>query len=513
VNQTQPAGLANSSETEALRQNLRTRSVRGAMYLAAGSAGDMVLRVVSTAILARLLVPEHFGLLGMVTAVTAIAQQISQLGLSAATVQRKDIAHEQVTSLFWVNVAFGALLTLMLIAVAPWVAAFYRDPRLSAITIAVATSFLWGGLTVQHEALLTRQMKQAETSMVRLAASFLSIAVAIALALEGFGYWALVWREVVRAFLVAVGMWILCPWLPGLPARGAGVRSLLKFGRDVTISQFLNALVSNLDRFLIGRFFGPASVGVYQQAQQLVMAPIEQLNGPILGVSQPGLSLLQDNPERYRRYYRKIVSTVALATMPLAAFLVVYAEEVTLVLLGRNWIEAAWLLRVFAVSAFIRPALGTSAVVLMTRGLSGKILKFSLVRNTTLVIFTIIGVRWGASGVAVAQMANTLALTLPCLFYSFSQSPVTVDTFWKAVRPSAIASVVMALGLAFLRAAMTLAWLPATLALASLVGGLLFFVVYVAVPGGRSELNELRSDVLAALPKLRGDRSAATASA
>ena len=145
--------------------------VRGAVHVAAGAAADFVVRLASVSILARLLVPEHFGLVAMVTAITAIAAQVSQLGLSAATVQRSEINHGQVSNLFWINVGAGVFLCAAISSLAPWIAAFYNDPRLVPLTVAVSTSFLWGGLTVQHEALLARQMKLSRSVLARLSAT------------------------------------------------------------------------------------------------------------------------------------------------------------------------------------------------------------------------------------------------------------------------------------------------------------------------------------------------------
>jgi PST family polysaccharide transporter len=201
--------FAGVSSTDDLRRNLRGKSVRGAIYLALGGGGELLLRLVSTAILARLLVPEHFGLVTMVTSITGIAGQFSQLGLSTATVQRRDIDHHQVSNLFWINVAIGATLFVLFATFSPLVAGFYGDPRLLPITVAVSSAFLGGGLTVQHEALLARQMKQAQLTYVRLTGAFAGALVSITLALFEFGYWALVWQEISRIVLVTIGVWIV----------------------------------------------------------------------------------------------------------------------------------------------------------------------------------------------------------------------------------------------------------------------------------------------------------------
>ena len=230
--------------TEDIKDNLRLKSVRGALFSAISGGGDLILRILSAIILARLLIPEYFGLIGMVTAITGITEQISALGLSTATVQAKKITHQQCSKLFWINTSAGFLFTLLISCLSPIIAKFYNDPRLIVISIAVSTNFLWAGLTVQHEALLNRQMKQPRVAFNRFTASLLGTIVAIILALNGAGYWALVAREVSRGFIVFIGVWFYCRWLPGINFKGAKIGDLIRFGRDITLTQFIISIIS-----------------------------------------------------------------------------------------------------------------------------------------------------------------------------------------------------------------------------------------------------------------------------
>jgi PST family polysaccharide transporter len=485
--------------TAAVRDNLKKRSVLGAGYLVIGTIGDFVVRLGSVAVLARLLLPEQFGLLGMVTAVTGIAAIISQLGLSTATVQRSEITHEQVTNLFWINVGFGLVLTIVIGAAAPIVARFYGDQRLVPITIAVATTFFWSGLAVQHEALLTRQIKQAQSAFTRLTATILSATLAIILAAGGYGYWALVWQEVARSILITAGIWICCPWCPGLPYRHESIRSLVRFGADLTAAQLFYAIVSNIDRLVLGRLFGPATVGMYRQAQQLVTAPIEQLNGPIMSVSQPVLSMLQNDPARYRRYYSKILFLIAFGTMPMAAFGAVYAEELTLMLLGTRWSGAAPLFRIFALAALIRPVLGTAGIVVLTCGRSRRLLVLTFASQLVLVLFIFLGIGWQAQGVAMAYLLTAATLLLPNLYFSFKDTPVTMSLFFRTIGMPAAASALMVAALFAVRSVLPSPGLIESLFLGAVIGGIVYLAASFSLPGGRSELSALIGDLMTSI--------------
>ena len=164
---------------------------------------DFAIRFGSVAVLARLLVPEYFGLLSMVTAITSIAERFKDLGLSSATIQKKEITHEQVSTLFWLNAGVGLATMLLVVGLAYPVSLFYSDARLISITAAITISFPLSGMAIQHQALLRRQMKFAHLAGIQIGSSVLSFALAIIMALKGFGYWALVAREVTRSVFMA----------------------------------------------------------------------------------------------------------------------------------------------------------------------------------------------------------------------------------------------------------------------------------------------------------------------
>ena len=215
---------------------------------------------------------------------------------------------------------------------------------------------------VQHQALLARVLKLGHSATVRVLASVISTVVAVLLAWKGFGYWALVWREVVRSVLLAAGMWLCFPWIPGLPCRKTDVRGLLGFGVHLSAANILGSISGGADRFLLGRFWGAGPVAMYRQAYQLLVVPMEQLLGPVYQVTQPGLSMLQAEALRYRRFYKKVLTVVCVATMPLSLFVAVNAAEITRIVLGRKWLAAAPLLMILSFDAFIRQPVGSAGI-------------------------------------------------------------------------------------------------------------------------------------------------------
>jgi O-antigen/teichoic acid export membrane protein len=493
--------------TQSVRADLRGTSVRAAAFTGVASAGDFLIRIGSTAVLARLIVPEHFGLVMMVTAVTAIAEQLRELGLSAATVQQKEITHEQVTNLFWINTLAGAVIAAVVCALSPLIASYYHEPRLTAITCVLATNFLFGGLMVQHQALLTRQMRLGHTSVVRFGSSLVSTVIAIVLAWMDFGYWALVWREVARSVLLAVGMWIYFPWIPGLPSRRTNVRSMVGFGTNLTLANIFGSLAAGADRFLLGRLAGAAPVAVYRQAYQLMVAPTDQLVAPLYNVAQPGLSMLQGDAPRFRRYYQKVLMAVCVITMPLSLFVAVYSTEIARALLGPNWNDCGPVLMILSFGTFIRQAVGSSAFVLITRGKSGMYLRLTLLNNFVFIALATIGARWGIIGVAIADVATLWVMLTPRLYYSLKESPVTVGTFFATAARPAAAALLMAAGLVAIRSFTPQFSTALALVLGCVAALLAFPLAWLVMPGGKAEFVNLLSDLKSLVRRRSSDDS------
>ena len=485
--------------TSEVSGDLKRRSVLGALATGGGQVLDLTLRLGSTLVLARLLVPEQFGLVAMVTAITRIAERFAGLGLSAATVQAPEINRAQCSNLFWINTLAGLLFAGTIALFAPGIAAFYEDDRLTAISTAFSLSFVGAGLTIQHQALLLRQLRMPQLTGIQVVATLLSVCVGIALALAGFGYWALVWKEVTQSFFLAAGAWVLCPWVPSMPSRGVNMGRLLTFGRDMTLTQFLFATAAQLDSVLIGRFGGAVPLGLYRQAYNLFMGPIERLNAPILGVSQPTLSILQFEPDRYRRYYERILFAVSLATIPLGVFTAISAHEIVIVALGEEWLGAVVYLRIFGVAGAILVPVGTSGTIQITRGQSGRYLVVNLVYSVALVGLMFVGAIWGVVAIAAARLVTLVVVSPWALHFAFSGSPISVRDFLRTVSRPVAASLAMGGALLLLQYSASLDSPLLTLLAACGTAISVYFLAFNLLPGGRRQLKSLLGEVVGVL--------------
>lgn len=433
-------------DTTRLNKDLKKRSLRSGAVTLSSQGAKFVIQLGSTMILARILTPDDYGIMAMVVAITGFASLFINLGLSTAVVQRAEVNHEQISTLFWLNTSIGALVTVIVAAMSPLVAWFYDVPELKAVVLALSLNFLINGLGVQHHALLNRQMRFVAIAVIQVVSMLAGIGVAIFAALEGFGYWALVLNSLTASLVIVVGGWIAAGWWPGLPRRDAGVGDMVRFGSDVVGFNIINYFSRNLDNVLIGRFYGSGALGLYSKAYQLLMMPINNLRDPMTRVAMPALSRLQNDPGRYRNYYMKFVSILAFVSMPLMVFLFVCSDQIVGLLLGSQWLGASDLFRILAVAAFIQPVSTTWGLILLSTGKSKRYFRWGVINSVAISIAFGCGLAWGARGIASAYTLATYLLLYPTLTYAMTESPVKIHDFFISISKPLFASLGMGIG-------------------------------------------------------------------
>lgn len=422
-----------SLSTDHLHADLKGRSVRGGFWTLSSQAMQFLLQSASTVVLARLLTPADFGLVAMVTAVTTLGQAFADLGLSEATIQHSEISHEQVSNLFWINVAIGLGLTTITAALAPLLVWFYREPRLWNITFLMSLTFLIGGLRVQHTALLKRQMRFFALGLRDVIAYALAVPLAIILALRGAGYWAIIALPLTLNFSQMVLSWLMVRWLPSLPHPRAKVRSLVVFGGNVAASYFVTNITRSADSVLIGWYWGAGPLGLYSRAYNLLMLPVRQLNGPIGSVAVPAFSRLQNDSERFARYYLRMENLIMWISAPLFGFLFVAAQPVIVLVLGNKWVDAAPVFKILVISALGQLLLDSTIWLFVSRGQSIRMLKLLLVVSPIMIGSFALGLRFGIKGVALAGSLVLVSIFPWILNVTFRGTDLTLRLLGKAI--------------------------------------------------------------------------------
>lgn len=482
------ATMATLSKAE--MAGLKAKSIRGGALNVTVVVINHCTTLVSVAILARLLSPEDYGTVTMVTASIGFLSIYKDFGLSAATIQTRNLTHAQHSALFWLNTALGGLLTLAVVAAAPAIAWFYGRPHLLWVTIGLGFGSLFSCLGIQHMALLTRQMRFRALAVIEvtslLAASLLSIGIAL---LHG-GYWALVAGRIGTAVWTTAGAWIASNFRPDWFRRGTGVRRLVRFGANVAGFDIATYFRDNMDQILIGRVWGAQPLGLYEKAASLLQLPMRTLRFPLNKVAFPALSRLANDPRHFRSYFEKYCSLLAFASMPIVATLYGCADSVVQLLLGDRWLGTTDLFKTLAVAGFIESVASLRPTVIMSTGHAKRLFRLGLCIAAVTVAAVAIGVAWGAKGVALAYCLVTYGVLHPSLVYAFRDTPVRPKDFYRAVARPCLASLVMLLAYFVLVKPL----LPASDVLKLFVAlpfcASAYLGIYALLPGGWSALVE-----------------------
>ncbi len=472
-----------------LARDLRGKTVRGGALTGATQIWRFAIGTGSTMVLARILVPEDFGVVALGVSIAGFAGVFRDMGLTSAVVQRETISREAVSTMFWINLAVAAAIVALLCACAPFIATLVDEDRLRSVIPLVGVSILLSAAGLMHWALLRRNLRNRDLAVVQIASAVLGSLCAIAAALMGAGYFSLLAGMIAGAAIPTAGYWMMTGWRPGLPRKSAEAASMLRYGGAVTGNAFLAYASRNADNLLIGGFAGSAALGIYSKAYGLLLLPLRQIQPPLSSVAIPALSSLQKDPAAYRSFYFRAVESVLFLTMPCVAFSFAAADEIVHIVLGPGWEEAAGIFRFLAPAAFAGTTWVVSAWAYQSLGHVGRSLKVAVVSTPILLAFFAVGSLWGAEEVAAALSIHSVLAVLPVIAICYKGTFLSVRDLLAAVwRP--VTGSLLAGGVAWILpelAAPGLSTVPSLLLRAAAFLAV-WFGFWLAIPSARARL-------------------------
>jgi polysaccharide transporter, PST family len=422
----------------------RKIAAKGATVIVAAQMLRLGVNFIAGIALARLLKPADFGLLAAVWTYLTFASVIQDLGMNLATIQRPKISHRQMSALFWISTGFSVALAVVVIISAPVVGWFFRDSRVISLTMASSVLIVLGGVQSQNQALMNREMRFKSLALIDVLTATISAGIGIAVAWITLSYWALVAASIGGGLTSVIATWALSRWRPGRPSFEGQFREIVGLGVGVTGAKIVNYFARNADNLLIGRYYGPEQLGLYDRAYRLFLLPLQQLHWPIGRVMLPLLSGLQSDPERYRKVFIECISLLMTATQPALIFAIVFAEDVFLILLGPQWVPAAPIFRWLGL-------VGLHQVMAVdwlfeSQGRAADLFKINLFSAVVQTSAFIVGLPWGPLGVAMAYAITNYVVIVPVSWWSTGRrGPITTKKLYSIAIPHFIAASVCAL--------------------------------------------------------------------
>jgi O-antigen/teichoic acid export membrane protein len=405
-------------QEQGISRDTGQRALRGGIISIVGGYGNAALQLVASVVLARLLTPDDFGLVAIITALTSFAPILIDFGLADVTVQKSRITHGQVSSLFWISCGIGVAIAIAIAFGNPLIAWAYHDPRLKSIALISSLTFAISGMSGQHLSLLRRTLQFTTIAKIQFLGALAGMVVAIFVAYGGFGYWAIVIRPVVNAAVVAAGAWLACPWRPGRPTLDSEIGGMVRFGLHVVGFSVAYTISRALDRIGLGLFYAPRDVGYYQNAFTLYDNSIFSALSQVHTVGSAALSKLQSNPTVLSEKYESALSTLAFYIMPAAAILSVTAQDVVVIVLGQKWTQAGTLLSILALRGIVQVIEGSQGWLHLSLGRPDRWKNWGIVTAVLQVVAVACGLPFGTEGVAIAMVVASAMIALPSISYA-----------------------------------------------------------------------------------------------
>jgi PST family polysaccharide transporter len=387
------------------------KTLRGISWNLISHVARKGLHFVLTIILARLLMPSDFGLLGMVTIFTGFASLFADAGLEAALVQREELKPSHFVSIFWVNLGVSAAIGGVFCAIAPLIADFYDEPLLTNVVWFAAALFPLNALGSVHRAKLKRALDFKSLAVSDLASVFISGVLGVTLAVLDFGVFALVAQLVAAALAASTCLWLISDWRPKLAFDWDAVRELLGYGSNLVGFRAFNYWSRQADDLLIGKLEGSSALGIYSKAYEFMKLPISQISAVLTRVMFPALSRIQSDKERVKRVYLKAVGAIALLAFPMMLGLLVVADHFVLALLGEKWAAVIPILRVFCIVGLLQSISTTTGWLYQSQGRTDWMFRWGIFATIVTLIAFGVGILWGVMGVVIAYTIRTALLT------------------------------------------------------------------------------------------------------
>ncbi|MFC1935229.1 MOP flippase family protein [Chloroflexota bacterium] len=426
-----------------MKNDLTRSTTHGVMWVSVSQLVMTGTQFVVTAVLARLLVPEEFGIVAAVTIFTGLIVLVNELGLGAAIIQRKELNESHLSTTFWASLAAGISFWLLATIASPFVAAFYHEDLVRPVLIVSSAAFVVGTFGVVHRSLLARNLDFKKLAVSEVVGGVVYGLVSVSLAIAHFGVWSLVWGGLSASFASVVILWWIERWQPRIRFSLRSFRELFVFGGYVTAARSINYARQNVDYLIVGRLLGRSHLGVYSLAFRLIMFPMMRLSTLVTRVTFPAFSRIQDENERLRRGYLKLATYTSVLTFPMLAGLLAVAPEFVVVVFGEKWNAAITPIQILCVYGMMMSVGTLVGPIIRAKGRADIELKWNVAQLAMLTTSVLIGVHYELAGVAVAVTLNA-AVTIPIIQWIVgSLIGLRLRDYLRSLYPATFGSAVM----------------------------------------------------------------------
>lgn len=401
-----------------MAESLKNKTVKGTLWSALERFSVQGIQFVVMIIMARLLTPDDYGLVGMLAIFIAVSQSLIDSGFSQALIRKQDRSEIDNSTVFYFNIVVGIGLYTILFFTAPLIARFYNEPLLIPLTRAIGLSVIFNSLVVVQRALLTVKLDFKTQANASLVGAVLSGALGIWMAYAGFGVWAIVGQQLSNLFIITLLLWILSHWRPIRTYSWKAFRELFGFGSKLMLSGLIDTIYRNMYLIVIGKVFKASDLGYYTRAHQFTDFASSNISGIFQRVTYPVLCSIQDDDVRLADVYRRLLKTSAFVIFPLMMGMMGIARPMVISFLTEKWLFSAALIEVLCFSQMWYPVHAINLNLLQVKGRSDLFLRLEIIKKITAVCILFITLSLGLLAMCWGMLVNSIFALIINTYYT-----------------------------------------------------------------------------------------------
>lgn len=381
-----------------MSENLKQKAISGAIWSSIQKFGLSGISFLSNIVLARLLSPEDYGCIGMLSIFIVISTALVYGGFVAALIQKKDTSDEDYSTVFIWNLVVSIFLYGILFSFAPTISNFYGIEKLSTILRVQGIVLIINGFSVVQTTLLRKQLKFGKLAKLNIVSALVSVLVAIGLAFRGWGVWALVVQQILSSIINCVLLWSTTTWKPSLVFSKNSFFSLFSYGSFLLLNDLVNNLCDNIQGLLIGKKFSASTMGLYTQARRLEEVPTQSISQMVAQVTFPIYSKIQDDKERLNRAVKSTLSLMNFLNFPLMIMMIIIARPLIVFLFTEKWLESVPFFQILCISGIVNCMQSVNYQVVSACGRSKELFYWNFIKRGVGLILMLFGLYFGVNG-------------------------------------------------------------------------------------------------------------------
>lgn len=430
--------------------SLKKQALRGFIWSFLQQFSTQLIAFSVQLILARILLPSEFGLIGMLTVFIGIGTALFEGGMTSSLIRVSTVDTKDYSTVFFFNLAVSVLVYLFLFLGAPYIALFYKQPVLTDIARVYGLSFVFLSFGTVQNTILTREMKFKKQAMITFPALLIGSIVGIMLANNGYGVWSLIYSILITNLLTSFFLWFSSDWRPQLIFDVDKFRLHFHYGYKMTLSSLLDTIFTNIYQIIIGRFYNPVLVGYYTRANSLMMLPVGNVSAALNKVVFPLFAKVQDDIPALRAAYKKIMLVVLFVITPIIVLMAILADQLVVFLFTEKWLPIVPIFQIICFSGILYPLHLYNLLILQVKGRSDLFLKLEVIKKIILIAIIVISIFYGFTSLLVGSVIASIVALFINTHYAGSMIDYTMKQQLLDILPIFVISICMGLVVFFI---------------------------------------------------------------